>query len=250
MKICLAQTKPYTGDIGRNIQRHLEFIDQVVAQEADMIIFPELSLTAYEPKLARELAIRPGDPRLDIFQERSDEHQLIIGLGVPTVKGHHLFISMLVFQPQQDHLIYSKKYLHADEEPFFESGANFPVLDLDDHKPALAICYEISIPEHAATAFAHNATIYIASVVKFVSGLKKAFARLSEIAGNYKTPVLMANSVGTADNGICGGQSSIWNARGELVDQLNGLDEGILLFDTETGDSSALLLPLSDASNS
>jgi predicted amidohydrolase len=249
MKIGLAQTQAVTGDIGPNIQRHLEFIDQAVEQQADMIIFPELSLTGYEPTLARRLAIPPNDPRLEVFQKYSDEHRIIIGIGIPTTDGKDIFISMILLRPGKHHLVYSKKYLHADEEPFFVSGPNFPVIDLGQSKPALAICYEISVPEHAAMAFDHGATLYLASVVKFVKGMEKAYERLSDIARTYRVPVLMVNAIGPADNGVCGGRSAIWNAQGELVDQLGDMDEGILLFDTDTGHSSALLLPLRGASN-
>lgn len=244
MKISLAQIRPINGDIGSNIRQHLQFIDEAIRQKADLILFPELSLTAYEPTLAEALAMRPSDPRLDIFQEKSNEYGIHIGLGVPTVKGSHLFISLILFRPNQSHLIYSKKHLHADEEPFFESGENFPVFQVGKEQLAPAICYEISVPEHAITAFEHGADIYIASVVKFAKDMRRAYDRLTEIANNFNAPVLMVNAIGTADNGTCGGQSAVWNAQGELVDQLPSDAEGILFFNTDTGHSSSVLLPL------
>jgi len=56
MKICVAQTRPVKGDIQSNIENHKKFIDLAVSGGADTIIFPELSLTGYEPELAKELA--------------------------------------------------------------------------------------------------------------------------------------------------------------------------------------------------
>jgi predicted amidohydrolase len=72
MKICVAQTKPVKGDISANIENHKKLIDRAVANRTDIVIFPELSLTGYEPELARELAINQDDTRLDGLQEISD----------------------------------------------------------------------------------------------------------------------------------------------------------------------------------
>jgi predicted amidohydrolase len=49
MKICAAQTRPVRGDIQTNIDNHKKLIDLAVSNGADIIIFPELSLTGYEP---------------------------------------------------------------------------------------------------------------------------------------------------------------------------------------------------------
>ena len=54
MKICVAQTRPIKGDIQSNIDHHKQFINLAVANGASIIIFPELSLTGYEPKLSKK----------------------------------------------------------------------------------------------------------------------------------------------------------------------------------------------------
>lgn len=68
MKICIAQTRPVKGDIEQNIQNHKEMIHSVVSHDADMVIFPELSLTGYEPELAEQLATTKDDDRFEEFQ--------------------------------------------------------------------------------------------------------------------------------------------------------------------------------------
>lgn len=231
MKAGIAQTRPITADISGNIQRHKALIARAVSSGADILIFPELSLTGYEPTLAHTLAVDPDDKRLDIFQQVSDTHRLIIGAGIPTRNGEDTCISMAIFQPGKPRQLYSKKYLHADEEPFFVSGQHGPnrIGEI-----ALAICYEISVPQHAEEAFANGAKIYIASVAKFLHGIDKALARLAEIGSSYSMTVLMSNSIGQADGFECAGKSSIWNNKGELRGQLDGYKEGILIFDTDT----------------
>jgi predicted amidohydrolase len=233
MKICLAQTNPLKGDIDGNIILHKKLIDRAAAYQADFIVFPELSLTGYEPTLAQSLAIQPNDERLDVFQKASDDKELVIGVGVPTHSEKGICISMIIFRPGQSRLIYSKKYLHPDEEDFFVHGQNFPVLKVKDKQVGLAICYELSVVEHAQCAVEYGAEIYIASVAKYARNMAATTKRLSAIAKKYAKTVLMTNSVGPSDGDECAGKTGAWNRQGELIAQLNDDQEGILIVDED-----------------
>lgn len=234
MKICAAQTRPITGDIPSNIERHKRLIDLAVANGADTIIFPELSLTGYEPTLAQALATQPDDRRFDDFQRIADTRQITVGVGVPTKNDSGICISLVIFQPHQARQTYAKQYIHPDEEEFFVSGQNSIGLLGDQTNLALAICYELSVPEHAEKAYQSGAAIYVASVAKFVTGVDKATKRLAEIANQYSMTVLMANSIGQADGAECAGKTSVWNHKGELLGQLDDTHEGLIIFDTDS----------------
>lgn len=233
MKICAVQARPFKGDIQRNIDNHKKLIDLAISQGAQMIVFPELSITGYEPALAKDLSTHKDDKCLDVFQQISDTRQVTIGVGMPLKNESGISISLLLFQPRQPRQVYSKKYLHADEEPFFvraESSA-----DLTATKPgiALAICYELSIPEHSANAHKDGAAIYIASVAKTAEGAEKANKTLSNIARAYSMTVLMSNSVGYSDDFKSGGKTSAWDNKGRLLAQLDDRHEGIVVIDTD-----------------
>jgi len=232
MKIAVAQTKPVTGNIESNIKNHITLTNLAANNGADIIIFPELSLTGYEPSLAKELATGINDSRFDMFQKLSNEKQITIGVGVPTNAETGIHITMVLFQPNKQPQANSKMYLHEDEDPFFVSGKNLPGLLINETPIALAICYEISIPQHAENAHKTGAQLYVASVAKTVKGVEKAWVALSEIASKYGMTVLMSNSVGMCEDGLCGGRSAAWNSKGELLGQLNDTDEGILILDT------------------
>jgi predicted amidohydrolase len=233
MKISVAQTRPVKGDIQSNIDNHKKLIDLAVSCGADVIIFPELSLTGYEPELAQALAAHRDDGRFDVFQEISDARQITIGVGMPTKTATLPCISMLLFQPRKARQMYSKKHLHSDEEPFFVSGQNSAGL-MDERKTALAICYELSISEHAANAFQSGAEIYVASVAKTADGVGQAAERLSDIAAKYSMTVLMSNCVGHCDNFESAGRTSVWNKNGLLVAQLDDTSEGVIVYNVET----------------
>ncbi|MEO5563889.1 MAG: carbon-nitrogen hydrolase family protein, partial [Chitinophagaceae bacterium] len=193
MKICVVQTRPVKGDIHNNIVNHKKLIDLAISNGADTIIFPELSITGYEPALAKDLATSIDDNRFDIFQQMSDSMQVTIGIGAPIKNNAGTHISMILFQPHKARQMYVKKYLHADEKGFFISGENFTGLLGTQNNIGLAICYELSIPEHSENAFKKGATIYIASVAKTADGVEKAIKSLSDIAVNYSMTVLMSN---------------------------------------------------------
>ncbi|KAF0129452.1 MAG: putative amidohydrolase [Bacteroidetes bacterium] len=234
MKICIAQTEPIKGNVSANIEAHKRFIELALTLHAEAIFFPELSLTGYEPELAKKLATNQNDERLDIFQETSDNNNIIIGLGLPTASESHIRISMIIFEPNQPRQTYSKQQLHSDEFPYFEQGVGQVIIKANDTHIAPAICYESLQPAHAENAFKLGADVYLASVAKPENGVEKAFKHYPAVAKQYAMPVLMSNCVGFCDNFLSVGKSAVWTKEGELVGQLDDKTEGILIFDTET----------------
>lgn len=233
MKICIAQNKPIKGNISANIEAHLELIELALIVYADAIFFPELSLTGYEPELAKKLAIKQNDTCLDIFQETSDKKNITIGLGLPTANESKIRISMIVFQPNTAQQTYSKQQLHSDEFPYFDNGDEQLIIKTNSINIAPAICYESLQPEHCQNAFRLGANVYLASVAKSAKGVEKAFEYYPKLAKQFAMPVLMANCVGYCDNFLSVGQSAVWTKEGKLAGHLNDKTEGILLFDTE-----------------
>lgn len=229
MKIALAQTKSIKGDVKANIENHLRLINEALAQKADVVFFPELSLTGYEPELAEALATTPDDIRFAVFQQMSDAHNITIGVGMPIRMAEGITISMLVFQPNEPLLTYAKQELHADELPYFVEGNEQVILWPDTHKIALAICYESLQSNHIQNAHAMGAKAYLASVAKSQKGVDKAYAHYTRIAQQYEIPVLMVNCVGYYDNFESVGSSGFWNEKGELVAALDSRSEGVLL---------------------
>jgi len=234
MNIAIAQLKSMKGDIPANIEKHIKFIERACLLNADFIFFPELSLTGYEPGLAEKLAVDKNDKRFDVLQQTSDQKMISFAVGVPTISENGIYISMLIFQPKQQKLIYSKQQLHEDELPYFKNGNEQVLITLKNQKIAPAICYESLQTDHANEAARLGAAIYIASVAKSQNGINKAFAHYPNVAKKYKMPVLMSNCIGECDNFISAGFSSVWNKEGELVVQLDNQQEGLLIFNTET----------------
>lgn len=234
MKICIAQTAPIKGNVLANIEAHKKFIELALTFNANAIFFPELSLTGYEPELAKELATNPNDIRLDVFQEISDINNIVIGVGMPTATESKIRISMIIFEPNKPRQTYSKQQLHSDEFPYFTNGEGQVIIKTNGKNIIPAICYESLQSTHAENAFKLGVDVYLASVAKPANGIAKAFEYYPKIAKQYTMPILMANCIGFCDNFMSVGNSAVWTKEGKLVGLLDDKTEGVLIFDTET----------------
>jgi len=242
MKICIAQTNPHKGNIEKNIEQHVKLIHQAINRNANLIIFPELSLTGYEPQLAKDLATTQEDKRLDQLQELSNRYQIVIGAGLPTKENDDIYISTIIFQPNQARVTYSKQYLYHTEIGHFTAGKKPLYLNIEGQIIAPAICYELSNPEHSKGAAHNNAAFYIASVLNSVEGVNGDHQKLAAIARQYKMTVFMANYIGVSGGYQCAGKSSVWNHEGEIIEQLSDKNEGLLVYDTSTQNIESVVL--------
>jgi predicted amidohydrolase len=235
MRIAVVQTEPVACAIDANVQAHEIWVKKAATRGADMVFFPELSLTGYEPKHAAKLVVRADEARLDVFQMLSHALRITIGVGAPTASFDGVRISMIVFRPGASRIVYSKQHLHSDELPYFVAGDGQVTLAAGGDLVAPAICYESLLDEHCANAAALGATIYVASVAKSAGGLAKAKAHYPRIARRHGMPVLMANCVGRCDDFDAVGGSAVWDASGEVLARLPGSGEGGLLFESSPG---------------
>jgi predicted amidohydrolase len=244
MRIGVAQLRPVAGDVEGNLEKHLQLIELAASVGADIVVFPELSVTGYEPRLAARLRINAGDPKLRVFQDLSNARGMTIGVGAPTDAGGGVRISMHVFAPGAVCRTYSKQLLHADELPFFVAGTEPVLLRLGGQAIAPAICYESLQSEHAAAAARMGATVYLASVAKSAGGVSKAYSHYPEVARRHSMTVMMANSVGACDGFVSVGRSSAWNSRGEFLGALDDAQQGAVVFDSQAEEVTVLSLAL------
>ena len=228
MKICLAQIAPFKGDIQKNIEKHIVYVKEAIENRADLICFPELSITGYEPELAGSLATTADDNRFDLFQDLADSGQITICIGFPLITDDGINISLLIFQPKRSRQTYSKQYLHSDEKPYFAEGKEQIIIEIDGVKIAPAICYESLLPEHFEKANVMGCDVYMASVAKPKSNIERAYEYFAELSKSKSLPILMVNSIGYSDNFLSAGGSAVWDRNGELIDSIDSESEGLL----------------------
>ncbi len=224
MTVAAAQTVPLKGDISANVAAHIQFIEKAAQSDTDIIVFPELSLTGYELEMAKDCAISEQDNRLVPFKTLSEKCNMTIIAGAPVLnKVNKPHLGALVFSPGQDTLVYAKQFLHEGEAPFFEPGHDNLVLTIGNNKIGMAICADITHPEHPEGLAGSDLFLYSASVLMSDNGYDLETSLLKSYAKKYDMAVLMANYGGPTGGWISAGKSIIFNEKGDVVVASPGL---------------------------
>ena len=80
LQVALAQMAPRLGDLRANLARHLELLGEAAGRGADLVVFPELSLTGYFLKdLATDSAVRLDGPELGALAEAARDVDAVVG---------------------------------------------------------------------------------------------------------------------------------------------------------------------------
>lgn len=234
MILAAAQTKPTRGNIEANLLDHYRLIELAVKNGAQLIAFPELSISGYERENAHQLAFKKDDPRLDNLKKLAVENNIIIIAGAPIQIENQLFIGEFIISPDNSVSIYTKQFLHEGEDEFFQSSFDYnPMLEIENQKISFAICADIDNPLHPENACKKETDIYIASIFFSPNGIPNAYRDLKNYAEKHKMNVLMSNFSGESWGYPSGGKSAFWNNKGELIGQMNDSDSGLLLAENQ-----------------
>lgn len=235
MIITAAQTVPKKKDILENLNDHYKLIQLAADNGAQLIVFPELSLTGYQREEAVNLFFDANDSRLDRLKELAADKNMIIIVGAPIKQNSFLYIGSFIVFPDKSILIYTKQFLHTGEEDYFVSSFDYnPQIKLEDENISLAICADIENPLHAENASKSKSTLYIASIFYTPKGISEAHTLLSEYAKKYSMAILMSNYGGSSWEMESGGQSAFWSNTGEMIAKFNGIGEGLIIMKKET----------------
>ena len=146
LNLALAQIATKLGNVESNLEKHLDYIQQAKAQNADLVLFPELSLTGYVLQdLASTVAHRPtdDDPIFRPLLEASKKLDLVIGF-VDEDSRHRYFIASAYLSGGRvlhvHHKVYLPTYALFDEGRFFSPGESIRAFDTRFGRFGLLIC--------------------------------------------------------------------------------------------------------------
>jgi predicted amidohydrolase len=154
LKISCAQISPVLGDIDKNIQKHLLYIDKAIRNKSDIIVFPELSLTGYSVKdLNYELALNPYRSKiLKPIRDKSEKIAIICG-GIEEDDNFGIYNSAFYIEGGKVRFthkkIYPPDYGMFEEMRYFSRGKELNVHETKFGKIGILICedlWHISLP--------------------------------------------------------------------------------------------------------
>jgi NAD+ synthase (glutamine-hydrolysing) len=161
-RIALAQFNPLVGDLQGNVQRMLQWCADAAQQNAQLIVFPELSLTGYPPE---DLLLRPGFLRAAEQALQDFQHGLAECGGIEAVVGHpQINLPDKPFNMASwlsaDGVVarYAKQRLPNygvfDEQRYFSAGRDACVVERWGVRFALSVCEDLWHPDSCAQAAA------------------------------------------------------------------------------------------------
>lgn len=146
LNLALVQLATKLGDVSSNLEKHLDFIKQARAEKADLIVFPELSLTGYVLQdLVPTVAHRPvdDDPVFQPLLKASRDLDLVVGF-VDEDERHRFYIASAYLSGGRvlhvHHKLYLPTYALFDEGRFFTHGESVQAFDTRFGRVGMLIC--------------------------------------------------------------------------------------------------------------
>jgi predicted amidohydrolase len=258
-RVALAQIAPVLADRQRNVGLHLERIKAARAQEADLVVFPELSLTGYFVRdMVPDVAISPNAPEICELLDAAGPMAVVLGF-VEESRQHRFYNTALYAEGGRVVHLHRKVYLPTyglfDEQRYFAAGERFLAFETARFgRMGILICEDFWHLSAAAIMQAEEIDVLICpsnSPARGVVGprirtaetyehLSKAYAQLMGAV------VIVVNRVGFED-GLCfWGGSSVTGPDGQTIAEAPQLDESLTLatFDAADLRRQRLITPL------
>lgn len=244
LRVVLAQINLKVGDIAGNLTKHLEAAYEAGDKlSADVIVFPELSLTGYpsEDLLLRPSFIQEANEALQQFMTEIRNIHCVVGHPYATEHGVFNACSLIhngsiIGQYAKQHL---PNYGVFDEARYFTPGNAPCVVPINGIPTGLVICEDLWFPEPVQRAKAEGARIILSpNASPFeVDKHKQRYATLAARAEENKLPIVYVNQVGGQDDLIFDGDSMVVDEDGEIRQQAAFCEEELLAADIIVDDS-------------
>lgn len=240
-KIALAQFSPHIGNIDANTQKMIEQINAAKLQQADLIVFPELSTLGYP---AEDLLLRPNLQKRTqkAFAQLSEIKDIVIVFGfVHQTEDGQRYNSAAVMKDGQILGIYNKQnlpnYSVFDEKRYFQSSHQHLVFEYLGHKFGVLICEDVwSLPIVKQLSQLNVETVLVLNSSPYEVGKPQhRIQTLNELAKQLHLNIVYVNQVGGQDDLIFDGSSFVNNRNGTLALQAPSFQEAVYVaeFDAE-----------------
>lgn len=241
LRIVLAQLSLPVGDIEGNLEKHVNAAMRARDElSADVIVFPELSLTGYPPEdlILRQSFQKAVDMALKSLIDRVKGIYCIV--GHPLATKHGLQNACTIFHNQAVIATYAKQCLPNygvfDEKRYFTAGTKPCVVTIKGVPVGLIICEDIwkiapikqCAAQGARLVLVPNASPFKKDKHEDRVKLLKHRSRRNHVAIAY------INNVDGQDDLIFDGGSMVVNTDGNMAQLASFFQEQLLAFDVAT----------------
>jgi NAD+ synthase (glutamine-hydrolysing) len=246
MKITLAiaQINTVLGGLQANLEEHITRVEEARQAGADLIVFPELSLTGYALQdIAPTVAVSAStsDPVFKHLLEASQGVDMVVGF-VDEDHRHRFYISSAYLSKGEvvhvHHKVYLPTYGLFDEGRFFARGECIRAFDTRFGRMGLLICEDFWHASPPYLLWLDGAEVLLLTSAspgrglseepqlesaRWVEHINQAYASL------FTNFVIHANRVGYEDGLNFWGGSTVFDPNGELLVKGPYHQEGLIL---------------------
>lgn len=230
--VALAQVTTALGNVQANLEKHLALIQQAHQAGADLVVFPELSLTGYvlqdlTPVVARQPTAQ--DVTFRHLLEASKKLDLVVGF-VEEDQRHRFFIASAYLSQGEVVHVHRKVYLPTyglfDEGRFFAWGNSIKAFDTRFGRCGILICEDFWHASPPYLLWLDGADLFLFTSAspgrglrnepqlesaRWVEHINRAYASL------FTSFVTHTNRVGYEDGLNFWGGSTVFDPNGELL---------------------------------
>jgi predicted amidohydrolase len=245
IRIALAQINPRLGSLAANLALYEEAIRRGVGERADLLVFPELSLTGYFLRdTVPSVALSAKSAEMKALEQLSRELPFVAGL-VEESADHRFFNSAIYFEDGEVRHVHRKVYLPTygmfDEQRYFARGDRVRAFESKFGRLTLLICEDLWHPSTIYLAALDGALAVLCPSASPLRGIvdgqaQDDNARYWEMlngtyAETYSLFLIYANRCGFEDGVGFWGGSEIIDPFGQRIGKAKYYEEDLLVAD-------------------
>ena len=243
-KIALAQISCKRADKKENLKKIENFVEKAKNQSADLVVFPELSLTGYVVRdQIYELAETIPGPSTQVIEKIAEKTQTYIVFGMPELSEKTqatIYNTAVLVGPKGYIGKYRKMYLptHSvfEEKRYFRPGYQAVAFDTEIGKIGLIICYDIFFPEVSRLTRLKGAQLIVC--ISASPAVRKTFFEILTAARAIENTAFLAyvNLVGIENGLQFWGGSRLIAPNGKVLAKAKYDEEDLVMCDVNYSD--------------
>jgi len=243
-KVALAQISCKQGDKAENIRKIERNVTQAKKQGAELIIFPELSLTGYTLRdRVYELAETIPGRSIGILEKMAKKARVHLVAGMPELSEKTqatIYNTAVLIGPSGSIGKYRKIYLptHSvfEEKRYFRPGYQTAAFDTELGKIGLTICYDVFFPEVSRLTRLKGAQLIVC--ISASPAVRRAFFETLTTARAIENTAFLAyvNLVGIEDGLQFWGGSRLIGPNGKTIVKAKYDEEDLVVGEVDYAD--------------
>jgi predicted amidohydrolase len=243
-KIALAQISCKQGGKTENLRKIKKTVVKAKKQGAELVIFPELSLTGYVVRdEVYELAERIPGPSTKIMEDVAKKNDIHVVFGMPeksegteaTLHNSAVFIGPEGFIGKY-HKMYLPTHSIFEEKRYFRPGYQAAVFDTELGKLGFIICYDIYFPEVTRLTRLEGAQLIVC--ISASPGIRRSFFEALTVARAIENTAFLAfvNLAGIEDGLQFWGGSRLVGPNGRVLVQAKYDEDDLVMGEVNYSD--------------